>query len=182
MKHDDKVTLICAAAVAVTVAVALAWPILPSLVSLSDAAVVALVVGGIAASIALAQWRLARERFKLDLFELRYEVYETTFKTIAQAMTTGVGGLFQDLVDNGLPKTRPKTRFVFGPEIEKYVDEVWRNLVALWSIDDAAMRNGNIVRPDHCAQRGEIMAWFNAELAGCCEQRFAPYLDFSRWR
>ena len=182
MKQDDKVTLVCAAAVAVSVGVALAWPILPRLVSLSDAAVVALVVGGIAASIALAQWRLARQRFKLDLFELRYEVYETTFKTIAQAVTTGVGGLFQNLVANGISKTRPKTRFVFGPEIDKYVDEVWRNLVALWSIDDAATRNENVVRPEQVAQRFQIMTWFNAELDGGCERRFAPYLDFSKWR
>ena len=48
----------------------------------------ALVIGCIAGYIAFHQWRVAKAKLNLDLFEKRYVIFEATWTELSQAMQT----------------------------------------------------------------------------------------------
>ena len=51
--------------------------------------IIALIVGGFGGLIAYRQWRMARDRLKLDLFDRRLLVYEQTRNYLTQRMALG---------------------------------------------------------------------------------------------
>lgn len=83
--------------------------------------VVTFIIGLVAASIAFLQWKLSRQRFKLDLFDKRYAVFQAVRKFLSV--------IFQDasFKDKDLFEFYAGTSdaaFLFNDDIPKYIDQI----------------------------------------------------------
>src|SRR5215471_8413613 len=81
------------------------------------------VVAGLAVVIAWAQWRVVRRREVMELFERRVAIYEALRKVIGQVIPTGKV-TDKDLHDFVVATDR--TRFLFGDDVVKYVDGLYK--------------------------------------------------------
>ena len=86
---------------------------------------IALVVAGIA----LGQWRTARAKLALDLFEHRLAVYSKVSAVIASVMATGRPEGHQPF--NELHAARDQAQFLFGPEVIAYIRELLGTMARL---------------------------------------------------
>ena len=139
------------------------------------APIATLIVGIAVAVIAYQQWMLARHKFRLDLFDRRYKIYEATAKFIsiifARANFTD-----EDLWDfcNG---TRDSV-FLYPKAIKDYLDEVKGRALDMRSfaiqLQDLPVgkERSDLVDRNH----GE-MVWLTDQMAALPE-RFSPYLGF----
>lgn len=86
------------------------------------------VIAIVVAWIAYQQWRTARTRLNLDLFEKRMDVYDRTFGNAALIIRKGTH----------LPEAKSEffqawrsSQFLFGPEVSRELEEVVNALFAL---------------------------------------------------
>lgn len=140
---------------------------------------VALVVGLIAAWIAYQQWRVGRAKFKLDLFDKRYEVYLTvwTYLTfIADEPSPALEKIRAEL-NNAIPKAR----FLFDAEIEQFANEcqtrgiaMRRAYVAMKQANDDSKREAlsKAYQDEDKWMRGQLLT---------LKDRFSKYLAFDGW-
>jgi hypothetical protein len=126
-------------------------------------ALATLVIGIVAASIALRQYRVAHAKFKLDLFEKRYAVYQATVHMLSSFATGSPYGQ----VTSGMPaKFRAETSaatFLFDADIAAFIDRVANEA------DVAA----DGINGDH--------VWASNELKTIAD-RFRPYMEMKEWR
>jgi hypothetical protein len=123
------------------------------------AAFVALTIGSIAAYIAYQQWKVARARLDLDLFEQRYALFELLW-----AFVSADADAAEDAV-RALKRAVPKFYFLFGPEIGIYVEEVLAEGIPQ---QDPAKPLSK--RPEPTVHE-----------ANDVRKRFGRYLDFKEW-
>jgi len=140
-------------------------------------------IAAFVAFITLNQWRVARAKVKLDLFEERYGVFLVLWTYLTHA----------PLGDEMTPEMRadqsrfrnatPKAFFLFGTEIGEYFEEVNAKGVALAQ----AMRRLHKMPPDAPGRKGaeaaanELHQWFSDALLGL-RGRFAAHMDLGAWR
>lgn len=139
---------------------------------------VALVIGSIAGYIAFHQWRVAKAKLNLDLFEKRYAVFEATWTELSQAMQV------QEvrITNPNFTNLFPKAQFLFGPEIRDYMLEISNKISELWVVQRKTKANNQIVPPDLIGKDVEILTWMSDHAMTECRARFGPYLDFKNWR
>ncbi|KVE72060.1 hypothetical protein WI98_22600 [Burkholderia vietnamiensis] len=144
------------------------------------AAVVALLVGIIGGLIAWRQYRVARAKLNLDLFEKRYELFMVVW---AFASTVVQGGCDQLHVPERREMTNliPKIEFLFGRDLAEYVRHLNAQHASLWAIHQAAKTNNNVIPPQHIEAHNAIMKWFADEALEGVKQRFGLYLNFEQW-
>ena len=140
------------------------------------AAFVALVIGVIAAWIALQQWRVARAKLNLDLFERRLSIYRATDKYLLESLPGGPQGFFDAI--EGLDDAS----FLFGSEVTAYLQEVLAMRNELRGIDTRAQANNGIVQPHEIGRHQHLIQWLIDQRTGPCRVVFAQYLDFGKWR
>jgi hypothetical protein len=120
--------------------------------------------------IAIQQRRNARRKLKLDLFDKRFPVFQSTKNYLGHVLT----GSYKDkaLQQEFLVKTRG-AGFVFDQKIKAYIDEVWEKSVELdgWSQDQNTS--------EHSGQRAAHLKWFTSELSKI-EERFRKYMQLSQ--
>jgi hypothetical protein len=141
------------------------------------AALVALIIGLVAAGIAWRQYQVARAKFKLDLFEKRYDIFFKTWGHLSSMINNGLGPTPLSDFDN----EGPKAAFLFGSDIEAYMKEVSSNRIKLWTVAQATTANGGVLPPKHIAEHTALLEWFFQEGSEGVKKKFAPYLDFSNW-
>ncbi|AJY67697.1 hypothetical protein [Burkholderia glumae] len=145
------------------------------------AAVVALLAAFIAATIAFRQYRVAKAKLNLDLFERRYELFDLVWDYASHVSHNGVGWLHgEQRID--LANTQPKIQFLFGPEIADYVHEILENSASLWTIEQATAANNGVTPPNLVERHTELTRWFTFEAASGVREKFGRYLDFQKWR
>jgi hypothetical protein len=145
------------------------------------AAFVTLIIGGIAAAITYRQYKVAQAKLKLDLFERRFKIFHLTWVAVSDTVIRGTRdenhGLFTPFNN-----FRPEAAFLFGSDIEDYVDELahnWNELHALEvEKDDVAGKDRN----KNIARSSELKNWFFEQGSKGVKARFAPYLDFANWK
>lgn len=129
---------------------------------------------------ASAQREIAQAKLQLDLFDRRYAMFEalweflsnTTSSSVSQP--TGTYAEFTNLI--------PKSRFLFGPEVEAYMRLVHRKRLELDSLHAQIRSQGGVVlSQEQTAQLTDLQTWFFNE-ASECSKRFAKYLDFGEWQ
>lgn len=140
------------------------------------AAFVALVIGVIAAWIAFQQWRVARAKLNLDLFERRLSIYRATDKYLLESLSGGPQG-FLDSIEGF-----DDASFLFGSEVTGYLREVLTMRHELRDIDTRAQANSGMVQPHEIGRHQQISQWLIDQRKGACRVVFAQYLDFGRWR
>jgi hypothetical protein len=87
-------------------------------------AVFALVVGGLGAWIAHLQYRLNKDRLRLDLMSKRQEAYESLQKHFQLVLRDGQ---VKPETLGALHEARVKSRFLFGADLAAKFDELWKN-------------------------------------------------------
>ncbi|TAV48430.1 hypothetical protein ELI02_29985 (plasmid) [Rhizobium leguminosarum] len=92
-----------------------------------------MVIGVIAALIAWRQWRTARDKIKLDLFDRRFAVFMDVRKLCSEA--TQVREFSDPSLRNELVA---RSRFLFGPEIHAQISKLYDLCVRVEMNDHAA--------------------------------------------
>jgi hypothetical protein len=141
------------------------------------AAIVTLVIGVVAAGVALRQYQVARAKFKLDLFEKRYDIFFKTWEHLSSIVTSGPGPMALSAFDN----ERPKAAFLFGPDIETYMKDISSKRTTLWSMNLKSKSRGDVMHPDDIEDHTALLNWFVQEASEGAKKKFAPYLNFSNW-
>jgi hypothetical protein len=138
------------------------------------AAFVALIIGLIAAGIALNQYRVTRAKLNLDLFEKREPIFHKTWGVLSTAQNTKsrpYGGS-----DPEFTNLLPQAKFLFGPEIKAYMELINANMIELWMLDQNAIHQ---VADNN--KRYELSMWFSHEATVGVKEKFGKYLDFGQW-
>lgn len=138
---------------------------------------VALVIGVIAAYIAYQQYRLAHAKLKFDLFQKRYDIFYQTWAYLSAPLTGALQSPFAEF-----DKLRPQALFLFGEEVDTYLDTAQKKMTELWTIQQVTRQNNNIIRPEHIDRHSQLERWFATEAITGAKQVFRKYLDVSQWR
>ena len=129
--------------------------------------------------IAYHQYRLGRAKFKLDLFEKRFAVFEATRKLLRAMVSEGPGEL--EKVYEFRVGTADAT-FLFCSDISDYLNEVDKRAVDFWQVVKRMKSPSNDSHLDSLIQKeADATKWFSdqpVQLNG----KFAPYLDLRTWR
>ena len=136
------------------------------------------VLGVVAAYVAVHQWRVAKAKLNLDLFDRRYAIFEATWTELSQSIQTQNVRITNPAFTNLLPKAQ----FLFGPEIRDYMLEVSNQIGQLWVIQQKVKANNNIIPQDMISKDQDLTKWLADHAMTECRARFAPYLDFRNWR
>jgi hypothetical protein len=148
----------------------------PDLVRGLPTALTALVIGLIAAGIAYRQYQVAQAKLNLELFEHRYALYEVIWDCLAAAL------------DDRTPSTSiaiiiPKARFLFGSEIAVWLEtlETTADGIRVWKERSTDRLEPEEAREEwrkrHSTVRNQVLAEMHD-----LPKRFAPYMDFAKWR
>jgi hypothetical protein len=132
--------------------------------SASVSAITALIV----AYIAVAQYFINRQQYRLALFERRMVVYNSTMNMLASVIQSTRPSI--DQAFQYLRETRDH-EFLFGSEVKTLIDELYKKVIAL------EMRNS--MGSEAVTQRTEILNWF-PEKMGEARKVFLRYLDFRK--
>ncbi|KWA37462.1 hypothetical protein WL27_17510 [Burkholderia multivorans] len=143
-------------------------------------ALVALLVGGVAASIAWRQYRVARAKLNLDLFEKRYELFKIVWEYLSGVVVDGTPAIISP-EKLALVNLIPKIEFLFGKSVAEYVNIIHAKATELWLIDQHTKQNGSVMRPEHIQRHVDLLEWFSHEAMTGARQRFGGYLNFEEW-
>src|SRR5687767_11404751 len=141
-------------------------------------AFVTLVIGAVAGSIGFLQYRISRDKLRLDLYSKRLEAYEKLQEFFTSVLRTGT-------VDGGalpvLAEARYKSRFLFGPEIEANFDVLWKKAVGVQSLRSRLYGPDAVpVGPERtaiCKEEHDLILWMMEEMR-VAPNRYEKYLHF----
>lgn len=136
---------------------------------------VAIVVGAFASWIAAQQWRTARDKLRLDLFEKRWVIYETLNTIIANTLSRGAITLGE--VDDFYRRTKG-SEFLFDRSINAYILEVRRALVQLATATSQIEDRDGGVRTDAIAEARKLKDWFEEQALHVVSAKFEKFLSF----
>jgi len=144
-------------------------------------AVVALVIGGIAALIAWRQYRVAKAKLSLDLFDKRYPIFQQTWEILSETVRSGTRGKSHGLA-TPFNNFLPEARFLFGNQIADYLDAVSENWTELHGLEAEQYDVTGSNREQQIARMNELQLWFFKQATEGAREKFGPYLNFERWR
>ena len=144
------------------------------------AAFVALIIGIIAAYIAYNQYKVARAKLNLDLFEKRHYIFQKTWELLSHA---GAGGTDAEKMRLNFTNLIPEASFIFGRNIETYMYEISSKLIE-YNMLNIKMQNvvTHPVSKDEINRITELANWFFNEASSGSRKMFSEYLDFSNWK
>lgn len=142
------------------------------------AAIVALVIGSLAAWITWRQYVAASTKIKLDIFEKRYDVFEKTWTFMSEVVQLGQGESPLSPFTNVIPQAR----FLFGPQIETYLQEASAKRTELWIIHQKTRQSGDSMPPEDAKRFADLSTWFSTEASTGLKEKFSPYLSFENWK
>jgi len=144
------------------------------------AAFVALVIGGIAAGIAWRQYKVAKAKLNLDLFERRFGVFTKVWIATAETFNKGPRHPMFGNYGLGSPynELRPEAGFLFGKGIEAYIDELTMN----WARYRALEGLNEVEAAKYVEETQRLQNYFLKQGQTGVKDRFAPFLDFANWK
>lgn len=142
------------------------------------AALVTLVIGSLAAWITWRQYVAATTKIKLDLFERRYELFEKTWTFMSEVGQQGPSQSSMSPFSNVIPQAS----FLFGREIEEYLQEATKKRAELCIINQKMRQSGDFMPPENAKRYAELSLWFSNEATTGLKEKFSPYLSFAKWK
>lgn len=128
--------------------------------------------------IAWQQWRVADNKLRLDLFDRRYKVYDATRKFLD--MTIGEEYTDSRLVEFNIGTS--DAEFLFEAEVVKYIHEIRRRAVHLWTAQKLFERLPvGDERSRHVQAAHDDRLWL-IDQTTAMSKTFAPYLGFANVR
>jgi hypothetical protein len=141
-------------------------------------ALVALVVGLIAAGIAYRQYHVARAKLKFDLFDKRYAIFLETWTILSETATQGTRQKSYGL-GNPFSNFMPQAAFLFGNDVDRYLHGAVDRWTELWGIEGDTEPSALAA---NAARRAELKRWFHNEASEGAKEVFGRYLNFENWR
>ena len=132
-----------------------------------------------ASYIAYQQVRTAREKFKLDLFEKRFQVFSGARCLLSKILVTANVDLEALFEYRG---AIAEASFLFGEDITEYLEEIYRRALRLHTLHqtmDPLPRGDE--RSRLASEISNELKWLNEQLPEL-KKRFAPYLKFAVWK
>ncbi len=149
----------------------LSWALLPGL----PAAIVALIV----AVIAYQQYRVAKAKLKLDLFDKRFAIFQQTWEILSEAAIRGTREKNWGLA-TPFNNFLPQARFLFGKKVAAYLDLAFHNWNELHGLEGE--REDSASAAAHAARVSELKGWFHEQADKGCKDMFGKFLNFERWK
>lgn len=138
-------------------------------------AIVPIAISCAVAYIAYQQHKLAKERFKLDLFEKRYAVYEKIRNFILNVVYKNRDGYIEMLdTESKFQESIHSARFLFDEKIFNFANDIGKKGMEL-----SMCRENKISEDDQSIK--EKKTELIADLENL-QQVFAPYLKFKNWK
>jgi hypothetical protein len=138
-------------------------------------------IAAIAAYVAWRQYRVARNKLKLDLFERRYAIFEEVWGILSRIvhhdaldMNHGLATPFNNLL--------PKAGFLFGKDVEDYLNEVVRRWAELSGLHRVRMARAQEMSQAQTARALELETWFFEQASSGAKMIFGRYLNFDGWK
>lgn len=149
----------------------------PELIKGIPAAFVALMIGLVAGEIAWRQFKVARAKLNLDLFEHRYELYDIVWAFLS---ARGNGGIE---IEKAFNNALPKAHFLFGQDIGDFMLDCMHNATAVRLAERrlGEIRGDGEDRQQAARELAELYHFWPRETEGLRE-RFSPYMNFAEWR
>lgn len=145
---------------------------------MSDTAIATVGIGLIGGFIAWRQWVVARDKFRLDMFEHRYALFELLWSYLSQQVQDG-SHIRDKHVE--LQNSLPKFYFLFGHEVGDFANEALRQGIEFNSarrINQSPKDGEALVKSNADMTAG--YQWFATE-ANTLRDRFGKYMQFDRW-
>jgi hypothetical protein len=130
----------------------------------------------VVAYIAYAQWRTANARLNLDLFDKRLAVYRKVHDAVGKVNATG---LAEGAAEALFLEAQREARFLFGPEVKAYLDELWMHFIQLHAAQSNTQSTDEDVRKRAVQRQSELfqeITQFYYEGGDV----FAPYLQMDQ--
>jgi len=144
----------------------------------APAAAVALLAALIAGLIAYRQYRVAKAKLNLDLFERRHKVFEIAWSTLSSFATSPQ---MNPQSITALNNIIPQASFLFGRDIEDYIGLILDNASELAIITIKGVNNGNTLLPEDIDNHLRLCDWFQHEAKLGAREKFSKYLNFENW-
>ncbi|MCI1046932.1 hypothetical protein [Caballeronia zhejiangensis] len=147
----------------------------------ASAALLSPIIAVAAGWIAWQQVRINRNKLKLDRFEKRFAVYETTMEFLGSMI------FYEKVSDHNMEQFLKVTRgaqFMLSPEVALYLDEIRRNAVRFRQIAlgfnpyEQMVKSGGVLPKDpNAKEKATLVAWFKEQMEEGVNKAFAPYLS-----
>jgi hypothetical protein len=137
------------------------------------------ITGVFVAYVGYNQYRISKERFKLDLFDKRFSVYKgvQVFLTyILHKLKVDLSQIVQFRVDT------QDSVFLFGYDITEYLKKIDSKSCELLDLQEE--RKNLPVGEENskkCKEQTELIKWFTDQLPEL-KKIFSPYLRFKTWK
>jgi hypothetical protein len=136
-------------------------------------------IGTFVAYTAYNQYRIAQERFKLDLFDKRFSVYkgvQVFLKDILHKLKVDLSQIVQFREDT------QDSVFLFGDDITEYLKKIDLKACELLGLQEER-KNLPIGEENSkkCKEQTELIRWFTDQLPEL-KKIFSPYLRFKTWK
>ena len=145
------------------------------------AAFVTLIIGVIAAAIAFRQYRVAKAKLKLDLFEKRYAIFQQVWAIFSEVVLDG--GVKKNNYGLATPFNNflPQAAFLFGKSIENYLAEAVKKWTEMGTAETYIEQQGADLQ-QWAEKRRVLSIWFEEQASRGLKRVFGPYLNFEEWK
>ena len=140
---------------------------------------VTILVALFAAYVAYQQFRIGREKFKLNLFEKRFSVFAGARRLLSLVLTEGnikLEYLFEFRATVG------EATFLFEKDITDYLDEIDRKALRLHTLHEK-LKPLPVGEKRSClaAEISDTLGWLTDQLPAL-KIHFSPYMKFRAWK
>jgi hypothetical protein len=136
--------------------------------------ILTIIIATFVAYVAYVQFKLANEKFKLDLFEKRFAIY----KEVESFLQKNMPNITSEEALNFFYNTKAAI-FLFEDDIADYLNEIFKNALELEKI---RIENPSGPFP---SSYNELWKWFVDQLAAKPSpliEKFSPYLKLKTWK
>ncbi|UCD00261.1 MAG: hypothetical protein JSW66_10330 [Phycisphaerales bacterium] len=141
--------------------------------------IITIMIGVFVAYTGYNQYRLSKEKFKLDTFDKRYGVYKNTQVFLTKILRDAKIEM-EDVFE--FRAGTQDSIFLFKEDIPDYlenIDKKARDLLEIhMSLNNVPKGNE---RSQMCRKQTELLGWLTSQLPEL-KNKFAPYLKFKTWK
>ena len=140
---------------------------------------IALLLAGFAGYVTYQQFKLGREKFKLDLFEKRFSVFAAVRKFLSQLATEGQVSIAQVLQ---VQASVAEASFLFESDINDYLAEIAKRALRMHAVQAKLKVASSGDDRSRLLEDDAAESTWIADQLSLLESKFAPYLKFHVWR
>lgn len=140
---------------------------------------ITVIIGVCVVVVAYQQYRLGKEKFKLDLFEKRFAVYKGMQIFLTHVMIEAKVDLQKFFEFRGATQDAV---FLFENDIPDFIKQIDKKALELKTVSDERRDLPKGKEKSRLArQERELLEWLNDQLPRL-KEAFSPYLKFKVWR